>query len=136
MIRLVRAVIGLDEGQDLDNRAGAHLGGKLMKPILAVFAAAPLFVQSYAAYANDALLGRFALEQKWEEGAKAACLGVDAAMAHRLASSKFHCATKPSSGTASGRSAVVCSGDRVEILVFRNKADCDQERRSIRASDD
>ena len=107
-----------------------------MKPILAVFAAAAYFAHAYAAYASDALMGRFALEQKWEDSAKGACNGVDAAMAQRLASSKFHCPTKPSSGTASGRPAVVCSGDRVEILVFRNRADCEQERRAISANND
>ena len=107
-----------------------------MKPILAVFAAAAYFAHPYAAYASDALMGRFALEQKWEDSAKGACNGVDAAMAQRLASSKFHCPTKPSSGTASGRPAVVCSGDRVEILVFRNRADCEQERRAISANND
>jgi hypothetical protein len=107
-----------------------------MKLILAVFAAAAYFAHPYAAYASDALMGRFALEQKWEDSAKGACRGVDAAMAQRLASSKFHCATKPSSGTASGRPAVVCSGDRVEILVFRKRADCEQEIRANKANND
>ena len=107
-----------------------------MKLILAVFAAAAYFALPYAANASDALMGRFALEQKWEDSAKGACRKVDAATAQRLASSKFHCATKPSSGTASGRPAVVCGGDRVEMLVFRNRADCEQEIRAIKANND
>ena len=107
-----------------------------MKLILAAFAAAAYFAHPCAAYAGDALMGRFALEQKWEDSAKGACRSVDAAMAQRLASSKFRCATKPSSGTASGRPAVVCSGDRIEMLVFRNRADCEQEMRAIKANND
>ena len=107
-----------------------------MKPILAVFAAAAYFAPPNAAYPSDTLSGRFALEQKWEDSAKGVCSGVDSAMTQRLASSKFHCATKPSSGTASGRPAVVCSGVRVEILVFRNRADCEQEIKAIGANND
>ncbi len=107
-----------------------------MKLILAGFVAAAYFAPPCAAYASDALMGRFALEQKWDDGAKGACRGVDAAMAQRLASPKFHCATKPSSGTASGRPAVVCSGDRIEILVFRKRAECEQEIRAINTNND
>ena len=106
-----------------------------MKLIPAAFATA-CFAHSFAAHASDALIGQFALEQKWESGAKGVCRVVDAALAQRLASPKFHCPAKPSSGTASGRRAVTCNGDRVEILVFRSRADCESEIRASGANND
>ena len=106
-----------------------------MKLIPSALAAACLALPS-AAGASETLLGRFALEQKWEDSAKPACKTIDAALAQRLASPKIHCPSQPTTGTASGRPAIVCTGEKLEILVFRAKTDCEQEIKANKGNND
>ena len=109
-----------------------------MKAFFVIAVAAAALAAAKAARANEALIGRYAMEQKFDSAAKASCKSVDAAMAVRLGSQKFHCTPKPTTGTASGRPAMVCQNpeNRVEVLVFQSKADCESEIRAAGANND